>query len=142
MIHKGGCHCGNISMAFETELDPQEAQTLACLCSFCRKHNSRATADPNGRLTINVAEPSFLGRYSFGYRTAEYLICRNCGVYVAAITLDDEPRALVVVNALETHADFSRAPQTVSYGDEDRETRLKRRQQNWTPVSLHFGSAS
>ena len=76
----------------------------ACRCSFCRKHNTRAAADPKGQITITVTDPALLNRYSFGYRTAEYLLCRDCGVYVAAVTLDSEasPRALVIVNALES----------------------------------------
>ena len=41
--------------------------------------------DPGGHLAIRAGHENHLGRYAFGLRTAEYLICKTCGVYVAAI---------------------------------------------------------
>ena len=140
MEYHGGCHCGAIRLTFETTIAPSELELRACRCSFCRKHNTRAAADPKGQVTIAVSDSSLLNRYSFGYRTAEYLLCRACGVYVAAITLDEAaPRALVIVNALEACNAFTREPQEVSYDGEDRTARLKRRRESWTPVSIHVG---
>lgn len=142
MRHRGGCHCGNIRLTFETAMPPAETELRACQCAFCRKHASRAAADPEGHLTIEVTDPALLQRYSFGLRTAAYLLCRNCGVYVAAVTLDKAtPRALVIVNALESHEDFTRTPLAVSYDGEDRAARVKRRREGWTPVSFSYGAS-
>lgn len=142
MKHQGGCHCGNIRLQFETTIAPSEMELRACRCSFCRKHNTRAAADPKGQITITVTDPALLNRYSFGYRTAEYLLCRACGVYVAAVTLDEAaPRALVIVNALESCDDFTREPQEVSYDGEDRAARIERRRSSWTPVIFRYGSS-
>src|SRR5580692_8569580 len=101
-LHRGRCHCGNIELDFETVVAPQEMEIRACQCSFCRKHGSRAAADPAGRLTIRVRDETAMARYRFGLETAEYLVCRACGVYVAAITIgENEMCGIVIVNALD-----------------------------------------
>jgi hypothetical protein len=61
MRFHGGCHCGNIAVVFETELSPDAIEIRACQCSFCRKHASRAVADPAGRALISVKEINYLG---------------------------------------------------------------------------------
>lgn len=135
--HAGGCHCGNIRLRFSTKLDPSQIEVRACQCSFCIKHGSRAVADPDGRLTVSVGDEARLHRYRFGLRTAEYLICRGCGVYVAAVTTDDgDPRAIIIVNALDDRLQFSREPVAVDYDAECRESRIARRQARWMPVEI------
>ena len=142
MRHVGGCHCGNIDVEFETEIDPAVIEVRACQCRFCRKHNSRAVADPAGRAAIRVADEAQLQRYRFGLGTATYLLCRRCGVYVAALTEgESEPRAIVIVNALDDAARFSRAPVAVDYGAENRAQRVARRRARWTPATLAIGGA-
>lgn len=135
MVHEGGCHCGNVRLAFETTMALSEIELRACQCSFCRKHNSLAAADPNGMLTIRVKNEALLSRYAFGLRTAEYLVCRDCGVYVAAVTTAPvEQRAIVIVNALDKRAQFTREPLPTVYDAETRDERLVRRQTRWMPV--------
>ena len=133
--HHGRCHCGNIELDFETALAPDEIEIRACQCSFCRKHASRAAADPAGRLTLRVGDAALLSRYRFGLQTAEYWVCRACGVYVAAITIEDSaPRGIVIVNALDEAGLFARAPIAADYDAESRPARLARRRERWTPV--------
>jgi hypothetical protein len=137
MKYSGGCHCGNINIEFETDIDPGAIEVRACQCTFCRKHNSRAVADPAGQLLIRVERQNLLERYTFGLRTAEYLICRTCGVYVAAITAGEaEPRAIAIINAFDKHRAFSREPIAIDYDAESREGRRERRRQRWTPVKI------
>ncbi|UVK44284.1 hypothetical protein BPNPMPFG_006188 [Mesorhizobium sp. AR07] len=136
--HSGGCHCGNVRLTFETGLDPSQIDVRACQCSFCVKHGSRAVADPNGRLTISVKDKSRLRTYRFGLRTADYLICRDCGVYVAAIAGDD-PRAIVILNTLDDQKSFSREPTPVDFDAESGEQRQARRRARWMPVEMSFG---
>ena len=96
----GGCHCGNIQLTFESDLDPRQIKVRSCQCSFCRKHGSRVVSDPNGALTVKIADEEHLQRYMFAHHTAEFLICRCCGVYVAAVTIGpDQPRAVAQLNA-------------------------------------------
>lgn len=137
MKHAGGCHCGNLEIEFDSALDPAEMPVLACQCTFCRKHNARALADPSGHLSVVVNDPARLRRYSFGLKTAEYFICRVCGVYVAAVTAGDgEPRAIVNLNCLDGHPRFVGEPVAIAYDAETRSERVARRQQRWTPVTL------
>jgi len=65
------------------------------------------------------------------------LICRDCGVYVAAVTNDDgDPRAIIIVNALDDRSRFSREPVAVDYDAESKESRIVRRQARWMPVEI------
>ncbi|MER9434707.1 hypothetical protein [Mesorhizobium sp. M0618] len=137
--HTGGCHCGNIRLAFSTELDPSQIEVRACQCSFCVRHGSRAIADPDGRLTISVQDEARLRKYQFGLRTADYLICRDCGVYVAAIAGEDDARAIVIINALDDRERFNQEPARVDFDAESRAQRQARRRAHWTPVEMSFG---
>jgi hypothetical protein len=133
--HHGRCHCGNIDVDFETAIAPHDIEIRACQCSFCRKHGSRAAADPASKLTLRVGDEALLSRYRFGLQTAEYWVCRACGVYVAAITIGDSaPRAIVIVNALDDVSLFARAPIAADYDVETHAARIARRQERWTPV--------
>ena len=137
-VYNGGCHCGTIGLRFETELDPARIEIRACQCAFCTRHGSRAAADPDGRLTISVKDKARVQVYRFGLRTADYLLCRECGVYVAAICGDDDDaRAIVIVNALDDRERFSREPIPVRYDAESREQRLARRRSVWMPIEVH-----
>src|SRR5439155_217050 len=51
-------------------------------CSFCRRHGARTTSDPSGHVAITVHHPDQLLRYRFGLRTADFLVCTRCGIYV------------------------------------------------------------
>lgn len=138
--HQGGCHCGNIRLAFASAIDPHDMEVRACQCSFCRRHGSLAVADPRGRLRVTARQPDQMQHYTFGMRTADYLVCRNCGVYVAAVTRDTAgPRGIVIVNALDDRALFDRKPLEMSYDGEDRQGRIARRREKWMPVQIGIG---
>ena len=137
--YKGGCHCGNIGLEFHTAIAPGDLEIRECQCSFCRKHAARAASDPSGQLIISVENSDKLNRYKFALGTAEFLICRECGVYVGSVTIEtDDQRGIVIVNALEDREKFDRGPQAVSYDGEDEEYRISRRASKWMPVSLRL----
>jgi hypothetical protein len=133
----GGCHCGAIAIDYESALAPEETEVRACLCSFCRKHGSRAVSDPQGRLTIAVHDESAVQRYRFGLATAEYLLCRRCGVYVAAVLAEGEKLyGIAIVNALDDAARFTQPPKPADYSAEDAAARRRRRRTRWTPTDI------
>jgi hypothetical protein len=133
---RGSCHCGNLAVELETEHPPAQMQVRADQCSFCMRHAARSISDPKGRLTIVVEDERLLSRYRFGLRTADFLICARCGVYVAAI-FSEEDRAWAVLNCnvLDKRAAFG-AAEPVDYDGETVESRQTRRRARWTPARL------
>jgi hypothetical protein len=112
----------------------------ACCCSFCTKHGARTTTDPSGQLEIEICDPARLLRYRFGLNTADYLLCSECGIYVAAVLTDGgRSWATLNVNLIDQIADdrFA-APTPVEYGAEDRDARIARRKARWTPTSVRL----
>lgn len=135
MSFHGQCHCGNLELTFETNLTPEQLPVRACACSFCRKHGALSTSDPNGKVKITVHDSNQLIRYRFGLKTADFLICKWCGVYLAAVMpKDGEAYATVNINTLDFRERFGKEPVTVSYDGESETQRRARRKKNWTPV--------
>jgi hypothetical protein len=133
----GGCHCGNLELAFETAREPAELAVRACGCSFCRRHGVRTVSDPDGRLEVRVHDPAGLSRYRFGLGTAEFLLCRHCGVYVGAVMTEAQAAwAIVNVNALATPEAFAATAVPVSYERESETERRARRRARWTPARV------
>jgi hypothetical protein len=133
----GGCHCGNLELVFETAQPPTEMVVRACGCSFCRRHGGRTVSDPGGQVEILVHQPAELSRYRFGLGTAEFLVCRRCGVYIGAVTTEaDAVRAIVNVNALATPKVFAEPALPVSYDRESESERRARRRARWTPARV------
>ena len=129
---EGGCHCGAITAVFETALAPGEIDVRADQCGFCRRHSAKTVSDPAGRLTLRFAEAA-VRRYRFGQRTADFLVCRDCGAYVASVM--EEFGVLNVVGA-DIAVLASRDARPVDYEAESVEERRARRRQRWTPTIL------
>jgi hypothetical protein len=138
--HQGGCHCGNIAVAYDSAIPAAEAVVRACQCRFCRKHQSRSVSDPAGAAHIRVHDEGLLSRYRFGHGTADYIVCARCGVYVgAACEVDGRLYAVLMINAFDDHAAFTQPPQPYDYTGEESGARLTRRQARWTPATLTVG---
>jgi hypothetical protein len=129
---EGGCHCGAITAVFETALAPAEIDVRADQCGFCRRHGAKTVGDPAGRLTLRFAEAA-VRRYRFGGRTADFLVCRDCGTYVAAVM--EDIGVLNVVGA-DIAVLASREARPVDYESESADERRARRRQRWTPTTL------
>ena len=135
--YRGGCHCGGIRVLFEMRRPAHELPVRACRCSFCRAHGARTTSDPQARLSISVADASRLSRYRFALRTADYLVCAQCGVYVAAVLeADGQPFATLNVNVLDERDALAPAATPVAYDGEAAADRIARRRRQWTPTAL------
>jgi len=131
----GRCHCGNLEVTFETRQHPEDITVRACGCSFCRHHGARTGSDPKGRIAFVVHDPAALNRYRFGLGTADFLLCRTCGVYVGAIMEDGgSAYAIVNVNTFDWPHPFEREGIPMDYGGESEAERRARRAAGWTPV--------
>ena len=138
MQYEGGCHCGNLRTQLRLTRAPTEAALRSCSCSFCRAHATRTVSDPDGSFEVWAEDWSLVEPYRFGSRTADYLVCRRCGIYIGAVC--DTPagtRAVVNTNALQDRAVFTQEPARPDYDGEETAARLARRAANWTPTVLH-----
>jgi hypothetical protein len=131
LIH-GSCHCGNITFDLSWDPDPAEIHARACGCSFCVKHGGVWTSNPSGSLRIRVESPNELQKYAFGTATADFHVCRRCGVVpVVTSRIEGRTYAVVSVNAFND-VDRSRvrvAP--ISFDGEETASRLDRRKRHW-----------
>ena len=110
---------------------PAETDT----CSFCRKHGARTTSDPGGRVVITVHHPEQLLRYRFGLRTADFLVCTRCGIYLAAVMNEGFASfATVNVNTLDAVDRLTQPATPVTYEGESAAERSARRKACWTPA--------
>jgi hypothetical protein len=137
----GGCHCANIHVHLRLTKPPEETPVRGCTCSFCRSHNPRMVSDPEGLLEVQADDWSLVERYRFGTRTCDFLICRRCGVFIAAVTqMAEGTRAVVNVNCLHDRSRFALVPTMHEFQGETIETRLSRRSANWMPAVLALPS--
>ncbi|HEX9579268.1 MAG TPA: hypothetical protein VF993_16055 [Myxococcales bacterium] len=128
----GRCHCGNVETSLETGIDPRALPLRACQCTFCRRHGARTTSDPSGRAQIKVRDEAQLSRYRWGLATADFLVCRRCGVYAGAVM---QSWAVLNVNLFDDQEPFRREVQPVNYDGESAEQRIARRKKVWTPLA-------
>lgn len=102
-----------------------------CGCGFCRRHGGVYTADPMGHLTVTAAKGA-LGRYRFGHRTADFLLCAHCGVLVAvAAEIDGVLRGVVNLAVMDPQPDLSSDIPVMDFEEESEEDRTNRRRRNW-----------
>ncbi len=136
-VLSGGCHCGNLQLRFTPSLPPAQLPVRSCRCAFCVRHGARTASDPAGRVRITVRERRRLLRYRFGLRTADFLVCGQCGVYVAAVLPDRRtPVATVNINVLTDRDLLTRDAVEVGYDDETKAERIARRRARWTPADV------
>ncbi|MFN8672577.1 MAG: aldehyde-activating protein [Candidatus Sericytochromatia bacterium] len=86
--HYGSCYCKNITFTFATNLEQSEINPRVCDCSFCQKHGAKYISDPLGELVIEAKEQS-IHEYQQGSNNASFILCKNCGVFVAVIFKDN-----------------------------------------------------
>jgi hypothetical protein len=138
MIHEGGCHCGNLRLTLRLSRSPEDIQLRACGCSFCRAHATRTASDPDGAAEIWAEDWDFVEPYRFGSRTADYLVCRRCGVYIGAVCATAAGTwAVINTNSLVRRELFTATPAGVNHEGETTDARMARRTANWTPVIIH-----
>jgi hypothetical protein len=131
----GGCHCGNLNFVFEASSGLDVLGLRADICSFCRAHGARNTSDPNGVMRIFVADAARLERYRFGLKTADFLICKTCGVYIGALLEEgDKSWFTVNVNSFKDAPPLDAPIVPHDFDAEDAQGRIARRKMRWTPV--------
>lgn len=135
MSIRGRCHCGALAFEFDTAQDPRRLGLRRCACSFCRKHGARTTSDPAGSVRFTHPRPQALRRYRFGTRSADFLLCAECGAYLGAV-MEHQGRACATLNAncFELDPPLQQEAPLVHYEDETLEQKMARRAAKWTPL--------
>ncbi len=134
---EGSCHCGRIKVRFETAKAPDTLEVRTCQCAFCRRHGARAVSDPEGSMTVMAETGRAAVAYRFGLGVTDFLICPDCGCYVAAVmTEGDKAYGIVNIRMLADEAAFTAGETPRVYDAEDAEARLARRRAAWTPVVM------
>jgi hypothetical protein len=135
--HRGLCHCRAVGFVYETALAPEVWAIRACQCTFCRAHGALSTSDPKGSLQFVEQIPNALRRYRFGQKTADFLLCRDCGVYLGAmLQLEGKAFGVINVRVLNSLVDDLREPEYMSYDHEGPAARRARRESRWTPIKV------
>lgn len=135
MTYRGQCHCGAIGYVYQTRLDPSAWSVRADQCSFCRAHGALTTSDPDGSVAFEIVDPGRLVRYRFGLRTADFLICADCGVYIGAMITTPRGRyGIINVNIIRPAPTGMARALLMSYEGENETQRTARREARWTPI--------
>ena len=129
----GYCHCKNLSFEISTEYDPGSIQARACGCSFCRLHGALNWSDPRGKAIIRIKDKQQLQKYRFALGTADFYLCRLCGVYLGAVLSDDDG-TWSTLNLRLSGLPFRKQP--VNYSNENSADRIVRRKRAWTPTTI------
>lgn len=128
----GKCHCGNIHFKFETNKPAEALVPRTCQCTLCRHHGASYVSDPEGHVALHVEDANAVSRYRFGHGTADFLICRRCGVLVMALCdIEGQTRAVINIKSMLSES-FPASPVNTVFDAETVEERLARRKRNWT----------
>lgn len=132
---EGRCHCGNIEYVLRTDTPLADVTLRICRCDFCLRHRPRYWSDPAGALEVTVAHTDELQRYRFGHGTADFVLCRNCGVFAFAVTEVDGAHYAVANLNLALGRDANLPETFIEALAENEAERTARRARNWTPVA-------
>lgn len=94
-----------------------------------------STSEPNATLAFSAADTGQLQRYRFGLMTADFLLCRRCGVYIGAVIETEQGRfGIINTHALVESPPDMAAVAPITYDNEDTAGRVARREERWAPV--------
>lgn len=134
----GRCHCGAISMELAFTSPAEEMQVRSCQCDFCARQGSLTVSAADGKAIISIAADQ-LTTYSFGSKTASFLICSRCGVYTGVVMKDGD-KLLSIANArgLAIEEFRHRTGEHMTHDGETTPDRIERRRQRWTPTEIRY----
>ena len=97
MIHKGSCHCGQVTFEVEGDL----GTAISCNCSICRRKAALLWALPKQQAKFRGA--GNLGRYTFNRHAIAHRFCTNCGIHTHGEDTAEagEPNVYINIRCLE-----------------------------------------
>ncbi|MCC6709942.1 MAG: hypothetical protein IT492_20490 [Gammaproteobacteria bacterium] len=135
-VISGGCHCGNLHYSLHWPL--AEAPTLrACGCDYCTRHGALWTSHPEAEVRLCIDNEAAVLPYRFGTASADFLVCRRCGILtLTRCEFEDALRTVVNANTFDNLALTQCARINTDFEAEDLEQRLARRRRNWSPLTV------
>ena len=134
--YSGRCHCGAIGFTYHSTTKPESWQLRACQCRFCRCHDALSASSPGAEIAFHASDAEQLQRYRFGLRTADFLLCRECGVYIGAVIATERGQfGIINTHALDPQPAGLAAAVPADYDGEVVADRVNRREQRWAPVT-------
>ena len=127
------CHCGNINVKLKTNLNNNDLPRRKCQCDFCIAHGAVWTSDSeSGEVEVKIKDKKQINKYRFGTKTADFYICKICGVVPIAVSkINDNDNAVVNVNAItDPKINITKVVKT-NFRGESIKKRLERRENNW-----------
>jgi hypothetical protein len=84
---------------------------------------------------FRVHDVDLLERYRFGLKTADFLLCKRCGVYVGAqIATARGAFGICTTLTMTPVPEDLPVPAPAEYGSEGSKERVERREKRWTPL--------
>lgn len=74
-MHKGSCHCGDVTFEVDAELT---GPVVECNCSHCSRKGYLLWFVPRAQLTCDAPEHHF-GTYTFNKHVIQHHFCLRCG---------------------------------------------------------------
>lgn len=130
-IIKASCHCGNIGLELHTNRKHAEITPRNCQCTYCRMHGASWISDPEGEARLRIKDKDTASFYTFGTKTAHMVSCKTCGVLMAAIC-EFEGQNRAVLNSTAMIGEVFAPYVLTNFDGETVESRLARREKNWT----------
>jgi hypothetical protein len=104
----------------------------ACQCLFCKKRNGQYTSDSKRKVKIHLQEERFINKYRFATKTADFWICKSCGLLpVVTARIGDTMYAVVNLTTADNLDISQLAAKHVNSSSEDKASREERRKRTW-----------
>ena len=92
---------------------------------------------PEATINFTASRPDSVQRYRFALQTADFLLCRHCGIYLGAVIESGAGRfGIVNTRALEPHPLDLQSAVAACYDAEDATSRIARRERRWSRVGM------
>ncbi|MEO8062472.1 MAG: GFA family protein [Pseudomonadota bacterium] len=92
MIHRGGCHCGKVTIEVEGEI----GGVISCNCSICQKRGSLLWFAPRDKMKVTGEEE--LTTYTFNKHVIKHRFCKICGVLPFGEGVDPKGNKMAAIN--------------------------------------------
>jgi hypothetical protein len=92
MIHRGGCHCGKVTIEVEGEI----AGVISCNCSICQKRGSLLWFVP--RDNMKLTGEAELTTYTFNKHVIKHRFCKSCGILSFGEGVDPKGNRMAAIN--------------------------------------------